>query len=143
MEETRDVPEVVITGSRYGEPKLQAHHRELPGMKATLAMALVERWGLIAGTPDGEDAAGRAKIRPYTPDELVARAVDTADKTIEELRKRNWFVTVPTWPELSAKAEDEADAAHARAEARYSQRSLKTAGPATGAGGTAQLTKPD
>lgn len=64
-------------------------------LQAKLAMAMVERWGAVAGVPDGVDAAGRQKLKLQTPAELVARACDTANQCIEAFRDRNWLLTLP------------------------------------------------
>lgn len=47
--------------------------------RATMAYKLIERWGMVAATPDGEDSAGRSKLRLCTPDEMVERAFKTVD----------------------------------------------------------------
>ena len=57
------------------------------------AAAFIERWGMVAAMPDGEDAAGRSKLRLMSPQELVDRAYETADlivnRAIAEGRTRD------------------------------------------------------
>lgn len=50
-----------------------AENEHLEG-EAKAALSFIERWGLVMGIDDGEDSAGRFKIRLMTPDELVERA---------------------------------------------------------------------
>jgi hypothetical protein len=63
--------------------------------EAELAARMIERWGCVAGEMDGEDSAGRQKIRLATADELVGRACDVAAKMFEEFTKRGWVVDIP------------------------------------------------
>lgn len=75
--------------------QLRIHTPEQPDFKARMAIALVERWGMVAGIPDGEDSAGRTKLRLQTPNELVARACETADVLWRECLGRGWVFEVP------------------------------------------------
>jgi hypothetical protein len=77
-------------------PEVVVWHLEHPTWKARLATTLVEKWGLVAATEDGEDSAGRAKLRLSTPVELVKRACETADMLVEECRSRGWIEKLPT-----------------------------------------------
>lgn len=54
----------------------------------------------MAATPDGEDTAGRARLRKTTPEELVSEAVTTADLAVEEFRRRGWMIPLPEVKEL-------------------------------------------
>ena len=74
---------------------LSVHKNFQPNMKACLAIQIVERWGCVAGTPDGEDSAGRSIVRLQTVDELIERACSTADLLIEELNRRDWLLYIP------------------------------------------------
>ena len=55
--------------------------------EAILAMSLIERWGMVAGQPDGEDSAGRSKLRLSTPEELVDRAFIVARMAFSRARE--------------------------------------------------------
>lgn len=63
----------------------------IPQQTASLAAHLVEIWGARAETPDGEDKAGRQKLRRLTSPELVQQACETADSLFREFNKRNWI----------------------------------------------------
>lgn len=63
----------------------------IPLQTASLAAHLVEIWGAHAETPDGEDKAGRQKLRRLTTPELVQQACDTADSLFREFNRRNWI----------------------------------------------------
>lgn len=74
---------------------------------ARLAATLIERWGLVAAEVEGEDSAGRAKIRRLTPDELVRDACNTAEAAWDEFEKRGWLLDIPL-PVKSVKATEDA-----------------------------------
>ncbi len=61
----------------------------------SIALEMVIRWGAVAGSPDGEDSAGRAKTRVQTPAEVVERACETAAALWAELDRRGWLETNP------------------------------------------------
>lgn len=63
--------------------------------KGRMAVSLIERWGLVAGKPFGEDSAGRSQVVPMDPAEIVNRACNTAEQAIEEFKRRGWFHEVP------------------------------------------------
>lgn len=71
------------------------HAREYPNAKARLAIVLIEKWGLVAAAPDGEDSAGRAKLRKLSAAELVEEAIATASIAINAFRERGWMLEVP------------------------------------------------
>ena len=79
---------------------VMVHSRESPAWKARLACALIEKWGLVAAAPDGEDSSGRAKLRKLTPTELVAEATEVADLAVEEFRRRNWVTELPSFSDV-------------------------------------------
>lgn len=62
---------------------------------AELAKGLLERWGLVAGAPGGEDSCGRAKLRLMTPEELVDRAFETAERFMAIAREKGLLLDVP------------------------------------------------
>ena len=68
---------------------------QMPHPVAQFAMQLIERWGMIAGTPDGEDSAGRMKVRLLAPEEIVARACRTAEIAFEQFAHKDWLFDVP------------------------------------------------
>jgi hypothetical protein len=60
-----------------------------------MSVVFVEKWGMVAATPDGEDSAGRMKLRLLTPAELTQRAVETAELVYAEVQKRGHFIELP------------------------------------------------
>lgn len=71
--------------------------------KGMIAVTLVEKWGMIAAVEDGEDSAGRTKLRLSTPVEVVNRAMETADILVEQMKQVGWIVKTPTSTEMRAK----------------------------------------
>ena len=63
--------------------------------RAQLATVLLEKWALVAGIPDGEDSAGRQKMRLPTPEELVDRACVIADEAVSAFERRGWLLELP------------------------------------------------
>lgn len=79
-------------------------------MTANLAMQIVERWALVAGEPDGEDSAGRQKMKLPAAATLVARAFDLAEAAFAEAAKRDHLVDVPDLNELNAENDKKREA---------------------------------
>jgi len=71
-------------------------NREHPEIEAKIAFSLVERWGLVAGVPDGEDSAGRQKLRLATNQELVDRACNVAALLVNRCRSNDWIHVSPS-----------------------------------------------
>ena len=90
--------------NQYRMPKVIMHDTELPGFEARLAISLVERWGMVSAVDAGEDSSGRSKGRLLTPREVVNRACETAEVMVAEIRSRNWFAILPSYPEMIAEA---------------------------------------
>lgn len=90
---------IVARPSRYGEPPLPfalvKHSRKNIGPEAAFAMHCIERWAMVAAEQDGEDSAGRTRLRRMTPDEIVSHACDCADKAFAAFQERGWLVDVP------------------------------------------------
>jgi hypothetical protein len=90
--------EIVYQESTYREvPVVTIHSTEQPIAEARYAMQLAERFALIAGEDNGEDSAGRQKLRLATPDEVVQRACNIAHLMFTEIRDRNWMLPVEAW----------------------------------------------
>jgi hypothetical protein len=85
---------VALTKHKYDDAHA-IHSNEVPGHEATVVLHLIEKWGMVAATPDGEDSAGRQKMRLQTPEELVARAMEVTRLAFSTLRENGWLVTIP------------------------------------------------
>ena len=101
--------EVYADGNGYERPGYGVSYLEIPGHEAEFALRCVERWAMVAGMPDGEDSAGRAKLRVMTVDELAERACDVAEVTFSMLRARGMMVTLPSQGELEGFLRDAED----------------------------------
>lgn len=80
------------------------HEQELPSNVARFAFSLIEKWGLVAGRPDGEDSAGRSRLGLMPANEIVTRAFDTAEIAWTEAQRRGWMLEVPDWKTVQTKA---------------------------------------
>ena len=68
---------------------------EAPNEKAQFAMELMRHLAIAAATPDGEDSAGRARLRLMTPEEVAQRGAQIADYAFEIFTERGWMVDAP------------------------------------------------
>jgi len=66
-----------------------------PNFEARLATDIATRFALVAGIPDGEDSAGRQKLRLPTAEELAIRSCDLAKALVDEYAQRDWFMNLP------------------------------------------------
>lgn len=76
------------------------HSKREPDHRARFAMACIERWGMVAAEPDGEDSTGRQKLKLSRPRDIVYRAMECADMVFEEFDRAGWLVNVPSVDEL-------------------------------------------
>lgn len=83
---------------RYG---VEGYETEMPNFEAKIAIDLMVRWGEVAAVEDGEDTAGRQKLRLLSPEEVAVRACKTAACAVAEFRARGWMVEVPDLAELN------------------------------------------
>ena len=77
------------------------HNLEALKPEANAALAFIEKWGMVAGIPDGEDSAGRARIRLATPEEVVDRAIAVAAGAFRAFEAHGWIQPIPS-PEEAA-----------------------------------------
>ena len=99
---SNEIDMTVLTGieQTYGGGFIGHQHPVLyftkqPQPIAKFAMALSERWGIVACEIDGEDSAGRSKLRRLTPDELAQTACETASALWDQFNARGWMTEVP------------------------------------------------
>lgn len=93
-EKVEDLGEFWSTTNRYGEETLL--EKVVPTMRARLAVALIEKWGMVACDPmHGEDSAGRARMRLMKPGEVVDRACETAEIAVERMTRLGWLEALP------------------------------------------------
>lgn len=83
------------TTKTYGQPNLALSNKQVPDDRARFAMAIIERWALVSATPDGEDSAGRQKLKLTPEPEIVKRAFALADLAWQETLSRDWFIDIP------------------------------------------------
>jgi hypothetical protein len=57
-------------------------------MRTELAWQLIRQYGLVSGTPDGEDSGGRSKHTNMTVRETVDRCFDLADEFVDAAEDR-------------------------------------------------------
>ena len=74
-----------------------------PNLHAVFALNYIERWGAVAAIPDGEDSAGRQKLKMQSPQELVDRACETATIMVDEFTSRGWLLSLPAPAESTEK----------------------------------------
>ena len=82
------------------------HERYKLDGRARFAAACIERWGLVVAEDNGEDSAGRAKVRRATPEEVVDAACDCAERAFTAFAERGWLVPVPSIESMFDQIED-------------------------------------
>lgn len=92
--------------NRWGE--VASHNIEYFDHVARMSSALVEKWGMVAGKPDGEDSAGRAKLAMLEPSEIVERATSTAELLIAKLRSGGHILKAPGIKQILGFVDDDA-----------------------------------
>lgn len=81
--------------SNFDRPSVMVHHENLDTRVAMLAKEMATRWGMIAAKPDGEDSSGRAKLALLSVQEVVTRAIETAEQLDTALFERGHYVESP------------------------------------------------
>jgi hypothetical protein len=66
-----------------------------PNAVARIATDIAARFALIAAIPDGEDSAGRQKLRLPTAEELASRSASIAEALWNEFQQRGWLAELP------------------------------------------------
>lgn len=90
-----DAWEKVDREKRYTSPEVRVYKTLYPSQRAVFAQELLARWGLVAAEPDGEDSAGRQKLKPLSVESLVTRACEMSQLAFEEFQKREWLLELP------------------------------------------------
>jgi hypothetical protein len=97
---------------KFGDERYLTHHMLGPDLRGEWAVKFVERWAMVAAVPDGEDSAGRQKLRQMKPAELAAHACECVEALFNQFEERHWLLTVPPFEDvvkLLADPEDLAD----------------------------------
>ena len=90
---------------KNGRITVMSHAREFIDERARLVSAFVERWGMVAGSPDGEDSAGRQKLKLETPEAVVARAIKMVELMWPAFKQRGWLFGGPPYADYVAALE--------------------------------------
>ena len=80
---------------KYGDKVMATNETEMFEREAAIAIACIERWGMVAGIPDGEDSSGRARIRLAAPQELVDRGFEVARLVMKKARGAKLMHSLP------------------------------------------------
>jgi hypothetical protein len=87
----------IIFRERYGNrPEPTVATRKQLTMRARMATALIEKWGMVAALPDGEDTSGRQKMRLMKPKEIVQHAIDVSKMAINAFEEEGWIDEFPS-----------------------------------------------
>jgi hypothetical protein len=84
-----------VEDSYDGSTKVFACKTIAENPKAILAIELMSRMAIVAAQPDGEDTAGRQKLKMQEPEEIVTRCCEIADKAYDAFQTRGWLVPMP------------------------------------------------
>lgn len=78
-----------------GDTKLIVHNLMALDARATAVLEMITKWGTIAGEPDGEDSAGRQKLKSVDEFSTVERACTLVEEAFSQFEKRNWSEPLP------------------------------------------------
>jgi len=100
-------PKISDPRRRYDNDRkeVSVENRFMPIFEARLATNLIEKWGMVAAMPDGEDSSGRQKARMMDPSEIVHRACETARLAADAFYAADWMVEIPSQADLNSKPE--------------------------------------
>ena len=100
--------------AEYADKKITLYRTQAVEYEGELALALLERWGMVAATDDGEDSTGRSKLALLRPEQVVERAFTVAHLAIKELDARGLFATLPDLNEVNAERDRKSAAREAK-----------------------------
>lgn len=89
--------EFEFTFDRYREQQ-KAHAKGFPNYTAKLAEQIVNHCAMVTGQVDGEDTAGRQKLKLMDPADVAKRACDIAENMVAIFEARGWIVEFPPLP---------------------------------------------
>jgi len=96
----------VIPSRVYGDMGAIDLRKFVPDERVHFAMAIIEKHALITAAYDGEDSAGRAKMKQRPAKDIVAMACDISEQAFAEFEARGWRQPMPTPDELEAMARE-------------------------------------
>jgi hypothetical protein len=101
----------VMRPSRYGENpwpcSVGQHAKVMLDPRATFVLQCIERWAMVAGEPNGEDSAGRQRLRRLTPSEIVDHATKCAAAAFAAFEEQGWAVKVPAFEDIADALKDQ------------------------------------
>ena len=87
--------EVIVRKSFRGGTEVSVASTVSVNAVGRLAATIAERFALVAAMPDGEDSAGRQKLRLPTAEECAVRSCDLAASLWAEFDRRGWLYPIP------------------------------------------------
>lgn len=109
-------------------------HTLVPDPRAHFAMELARHFSLVAGEIDGEDTAGRQKLRLMSAPEVAQRSCEVAQECFVEFESRGWLAVTPSleerfaFSEASEEKQDERDEARSKARQKMREKVLSKTG---------------
>lgn len=88
-----------------GGTEIKISRSMIVNAEADFAMELMRHLAIAIGHPDGEDSAGRAKLRLMTPQEISNRACEISRCAFDEFEKNDWLVALPAPKPMKLKDE--------------------------------------
>lgn len=112
-EELRDGPLMasnddmeVLRVSIHDRTRVVIHALVNADNRARMAMALIERWGMVCAEDGGEDSAGRHQFKLMPTQSVVDRAVETVEKAMGAFREKGWLVDTPSYKDFMEDAKN-------------------------------------
>lgn len=80
--------------------------KESPSLEARIMLECITKWGMVTGTPDGEDSSGRSVLTCMPTEELVSRAADIAERAVHTIRSKGWMKKQPAPEDIYGDPDD-------------------------------------
>lgn len=94
------VLDVALIASNEKFKQVMHHDRAAISKQGMFVLDLVKVGTFSASIPDGYDKRGNQTYRLMTPDELVKRSMETAEKTFAALETTGWVKIGPSFDEM-------------------------------------------
>ena len=88
-------PHIVERETYCGATEVNTHASVALNLEADLAFHLMKQLSIIAAKEDGEDSAGRQRIRLLSPEEVAERSCAIAAAAVRKFEENGWMKEVP------------------------------------------------
>ena len=92
----------ILPAGSWNQPRVMVHRKFMADDRAEFAMVLMKQHAMVCAQDNGEDSAGRQKVRRETAQEIVQFCSSLASMAYDEFHRRGWMIQSPDLPEITA-----------------------------------------